>query len=102
MVIDATKAIESIDEIVCSMSVCINSDYCNGMRAMKDMALHAIEKQPTVDAVRVVRCRDCEYFVETNGRIGTCELTISGAEDDGFCAWGERKNDADMRGEQDE
>lgn len=53
MVIDATKAIESIDEIVCSMSVCINSDYCNGMRAMKDMALHAIEKQPTVDAVPV-------------------------------------------------
>ena len=51
--IDATKAIESIDEIVCSMSVCINSDYCNGMRAMKDMALHAIEKQPTVDAVPV-------------------------------------------------
>lgn len=51
--IDTTKAIESIDEIVCSMSVCINSDYYNGMRAMKDMALHAIEKQPTVDAVPV-------------------------------------------------
>lgn len=49
--IDATNAIESIDEIVCSMSVCINSDYYNGMRTMKDMALHAIEKQPTVDAV---------------------------------------------------
>lgn len=46
-------AIESIDEIVCSMSVCINSDYYHGMRAMKDMALHAIEKQPTVDAVPV-------------------------------------------------
>lgn len=54
-----------------------------------------IDNAPTVDAVRVVRCRDCEYYVETNGRIGTCELTISGAEDDGFCAWGERKNDAD-------
>lgn len=60
-----------------------------------------VENAPTVDAVQVVRCRDCEYYVETNGRIGTCELTISGAEDDGFCAWGERENDADMRGEQD-
>lgn len=53
LLIDVTKAIESIDEIVCSMSVCINPDYCNGMRVMKDMALHAIEKQPTMDAVPV-------------------------------------------------
>lgn len=59
--IDAKKAIESIDEIVCSMSVCINSDYCNGMRAMKKAAIRAIEKQPTVDAVQVCRCKDCKY-----------------------------------------
>lgn len=72
--IDETKAIESIDEIVCSMSVCINSDYYNGMRKMKDMALHAIEKQPTVNADPVVRCGECAYrrrcmlqhFVESN------------------------------------
>lgn len=72
--IDATNAIESIDEIVCSMSVCINSDYYNGMRKMKDMALHAIEKQPTVNADPVVRCGECAYrrrcmlqhFVESN------------------------------------
>jgi metal-sulfur cluster biosynthetic enzyme len=51
--IDATKVIESIDEIVCSMSVCINSDYCHGMTAMKDAAIHAIEEQPTVDAVPI-------------------------------------------------
>jgi hypothetical protein len=52
-----------------------------------------LDETPTVDAVQVVRCKDCEYYVETNGRIGTCELTISGAEDDGFCAWGVRKDD---------
>lgn len=52
--IDATKAIKSIDEIVCSMSVCISSDYRYGMTAMKDAAMHAIEEQPTVDAVPVV------------------------------------------------
>ena len=54
-------------------------------------ARQAVKDAPTVDAVPVVRCKDCEYYVETNGRIGTCELTISGAEDDGFCAWGVRK-----------
>lgn len=67
--IDATKAIEGIDEIVCSMSVCINSDYYKGMRAMKDMALHAIEKQPTVNAVEVVRCKDCRWGKEACGNI---------------------------------
>ncbi len=51
--IDAYKAMKSIDEIVCSMSVCINTDYCHGMMAMKDAAMHAIEQQPTVDAVPV-------------------------------------------------
>lgn len=49
--IDATKAIESIDEIAFSMSVCISTDYCHGMTAMKDAAIHAVERQPTVDAV---------------------------------------------------
>lgn len=46
---------------------------------------------------KLVRCKDCEYYVETNGGIGTCELTISGAKDDGFCAWGERKDDGKNR-----
>ena len=51
-----------------------------------------IERLPSAQT-EIVRCKDCEYYVETNGRIGTCELTISGAEDNGFCAWGERKDD---------
>lgn len=92
--IDATNAIESIDEIVCSMSVCINSDYCNGMRAMKDMALHAIEKQPTVDAVEVIRCGECAHNC---GRVDgyiccdkTKEISIWHSED-WFCADGKRR-----------
>ena len=60
-----------------------------------DEFCNMISECDAVDAVQVVRCRECEYYVETNGRIGTCELTISGAKDDGFCAWGVRKNNAD-------
>ena len=103
MVIDATKAIESIDEIVCSMSVCINSDYCNGMRAMKDMALHAIEKQPTVDAVPVVRCKECKHRPKYDGpnrlvfpdEVCPCQCDdlyyTWMPPDDWFCADSERK-----------
>lgn len=95
--IDATKTMESVDDIICSMSVCINSDYCNGMRAMKDMALHAIEKQPTVDAVPVVRCGRCEYY---SNEMNCCSY-VNGLQNVtktdycsyGRCADGERRTD---------
>lgn len=97
--IDAKKAIESIDEIVCSMSVCINSDYCNGMRAMKKAAIRAIEKQPTTSAVPVVRCNDCDhmkwkksiYADGTINRCRRCELDNKEHPNDWFCADGKPK-----------
>lgn len=55
-----------------------------------------VDDMPTVDAVEVVRCKDCRYYEETDSRIGTCLLTISGAEVDGFCAWGEWGGDGDV------
>lgn len=50
---------------------------------------------PTVDAVEVVRCKDCKW----RGRLG-CAVTIVDESDepmdDDFCAWGERReNDTD-------
>ena len=95
--IDAYKAMKSIDEIVCSMSVCINSDYCHGMTAMKDAAIHAIENQPTVDAVPV-RCKDCKWFqsgIDINGkpftRCNRLVRTYGHTAPDWFCADGERR-----------
>ena len=45
---------------------------------------HDIEAAPTVDAVPVVRCRDCRKF-KTYG----CRMVASGYDD--FCSYGERK-----------
>ena len=47
---------------------------------------------PTVDAVEVVRCKNCKYYLPDEPTI--CELTMCGANDEGFCAWAERKKDA--------
>lgn len=48
-----------------------------------------IKRLPTVDAVEVVRCRDCKYWVYPN----TCGFeTITRYELD-FCSMGERKED---------
>ena len=49
---------------------------------------HDIEAAPTVDAVPVVRCRDCRKF-KTYG----CRMVASGYDD--FCSYGERKEGAD-------
>lgn len=72
----------------------------------KAMILDLVDEQPTVpfidisalpivDNYEIVRCKDCKYYEETDSRIGTCLLTISGAEVGGFCAWGEIKDETD-------
>ena len=48
----------------------------------------AVDEQPTVDAVPVVRCKNCKYF-----KTRLCENEDN--HDDWFCADGERKDGDD-------
>lgn len=53
-----------------------------------------IRDAPTVDAVEVVRCKDCRYYEENaESRTRFCRrgLNYQYAEPDGFCSYGERK-----------
>ena len=55
---------------------------------------HAIDHIPTVDAVPVVRCRECKYrYVDgDNVRFNLCLLNHNKVQsDDWYCADGERK-----------
>lgn len=58
-----------------------------------DAFYDALQDTPTVDAVEVVRCRDCIYTRKVYGRLvckhGTCAGCI--LRDDFFCANGERR-----------
>ena len=47
--------------------------------------LFDVEEMPTVDAVEVVRCRECRNFKTYN-----CRMVASGYDD--FCSYGERKD----------
>ena len=54
-----------------------------------------IENAPTVDAVEVVRCKDCKYMYE---RMSVCtkvkvrgEILHIRVEPDDFCSYGERR-----------
>lgn len=57
-----------------------------------EIALPIVAAAPTVDAVEVVRCKDCKYTRKVYGRLlckyGTCTGCI--LRDDFFCANGVR------------
>ncbi len=50
-----------------------------------------IDLEPTIDAVPVVRCKDCKYFVSD---MEWCEADDEHpASPDAFCSWAERRSD---------
>ena len=59
--------------------------------------LRQTRKAPTVDAVPVVRCRDCKHFRENTDRHGGVHMNciksnhIPKVEAEHFCSYGERK-----------
>ena len=59
---------------------------------------HDIEAAPTVDAVPVVRCRECRYRFKNNGHDKSgCPIIDANIwmDDDDFCSHGARKEGAD-------
>ena len=59
------------------------------------LALDEIRHAPTVDAVLVLRCKDCEDWELGPGGIPICWETCEPMPPDGFCSLGERKSSAD-------
>ena len=55
-----------------------------------------VDKAPTVDAVEVVRCKDCKFGVYEKGR-GIyhirCEILEFLFQDDDYCNYGERREE---------
>ena len=57
-----------------------------------------IANTPTIDAVEVVRCKDCKYRFKNNGHSRSgCPIIDANIwmDDDDFCSHGERKDGAD-------
>ena len=83
--------IRLIDADKFEVYTCVNksSDYVDGVQSM----LEAIDSAPTVDAVEVVRCKDCEYSYNISGwwrcSHGTCCGRV--VSPDFYCAEGKRK-----------
>lgn len=60
-----------------------------------------VNVQPTIDAVPVVRCKDCKYFINERRRCDHPNLDYDvecydhwiGVNPDDFCSYGEREED---------
>lgn len=74
---------------------CVNKskDYVEGAQSVLEM----IDVAPSVDAVLVVRCKDCEHSYKSIGYIicshGVCSECI--VQPDFYCAEGKRRDEND-------
>ena len=62
------------------------------MKEYRKSVLRIVEESPTVDAVEVVRCKDCKRYSQS----GLCNLYLNVSHQmkpDDFCSYGERRSD---------
>lgn len=54
-----------------------------------------ILEAPTIDAVPVVRCRECKFFVKSSewGNDSICQMTLCSVGTTDYCSDGQRRKD---------
>jgi hypothetical protein len=89
------------ERTVTEMSKWVDADWIKDRNSfVPKRELHTVEEfmqildeAPTIDAVPVVRCRDCRYHEDEQPGMVYCPATVGGwVEDDWFCKGGERKD----------
>ena len=74
-------------------SYILEADYDDGIEPRRAYAIsiESVRNAPTVDAVEVVRCKDCKrYQLDSIFHIGFCDGKR--CKDDDFCSYGKRKD----------
>ena len=59
-----------------------------------------LEELPLVDAVPVIRCRNCTYYHSFDGESGVCKGGLGDCNmvsADGFCDWAVKRNEEDKK-----
>lgn len=80
----------------CSKDI-LPAAYCAGWNGL----IGLIEKAPTIDAVPVVRCRECKHWKPSGSKagnsfsdmeyIGGCEFSKYCRRESDFCSYGEKE-----------
>lgn len=92
--IDADQMAVDESEAYMSAQVQITDD----LKWLVNFAAHSkiqrlIADTPTVDAVPVVRCRDCRSY--NKPKTGWCEVHLDCEHPDDYCSYGKRKDGAE-------
>lgn len=56
-----------------------------------ERCLQKLDSQPTLDAVEVIRCKDCEHWIPDNKPLPYCRWVQLFRDEDDFCSYGERR-----------
>ncbi len=92
-----TMRLIDVDELgigMCNPDVFLGENrlYAEGW----NQAIKLLQNAPTIDAVVVVRCKDCKWYVEDREFPPFCDNPICGMQhpnDETFCSYGERRED---------
>ena len=52
----------------------------------------AVADAPTIDAVEVVRCKDCIHYESDGGALMVCRIDNMVVDDIDYCSYGERED----------
>ena len=90
--IDANAFIEALENADADVCETYHDSYCDwgfSRKVIEDI----VDSIPTVDAVEVVRCKDCKR-AENHGADHEifCNLIAAYMGNDDFCSYGERKD----------
>lgn len=91
------------DDIVCAVGTDFMPKIAEAERKFICDLLNSLQQMEVVDAVPVVRCKDCKWFADNNGgewygcyMFHVVRITPEDApKPDDFCSYGERKNGGD-------
>lgn len=51
--------------------------------------------EATIDAVEVVRCKECIHYESDGGAMMICNVTDMVCDNDDYCSYGERREDGE-------
>lgn len=84
------------DDIVCAVGTDFMLKIAEAERKFICDLLNSLQQMEVVDAVPVVRCKDCEHLVNTtinaNGFL-ICDISDMEIAPDDFCSYGERREE---------
>lgn len=99
--IELDAALDALREVIVpAEDVGFGDELTDGYNDGINMAVTVVSGLPTVDAVQVVRCKDCKYWKTAEGvnlskKVKFCTYHIGhrfARRDEDFCSRGERKD----------